>query len=303
MKRKMFSILAIAAIAMTSCKKDEPASSELRDATISGNVWADLDQTDSDVEGVEGMTVKVEVNTSSWDQQVDPSYTYDKRVYTAVTDANGDYTLTIPATEDGYNVTLEFEDVYTTRTSASGTQDVLVTRANIVKTIYAGAAISTKDEGTVTDATGAGSTGGEAWIKGNIYVVYDNTFWQAPAVPTGDQVLNSASGLGQQQMHWIYDGGAGPFGVTDETITAVDINLTDGTYTITIATESLSGNAVCVDYGILDFEGVRTQDNMAGTADSSVTGIYSMGGVYAEYDCINAGDIIINNVSLGFSPY
>lgn len=303
MKRKMFSILAIAAIAMTSCKKDEPVSSELRDATISGNVWADMDQTDNDVEGVEGMTVKVEVNTMSWDQQPDPAYTYDKRVYTAVTDANGDYTLTIPATEDGYNITIQFEDLYTTRTTASGSQDVKVTRGNITKNIYAGAAISTKDEATVTESTGTGSTGGEAWIKGNINVVYDNTFWQAPAVPTGDQVLNTASGLGQQQMHWIYNNGNGPFGVTNEAVTSVDIDLSNGTYTITIATEGLSGGAVCVDYGILDFEGTRTQDNSAGTADSTVTGIYSMGGIYAEYNCINAGDIIINNVSLGFTPY
>lgn len=299
----MFSILAIAAIAMTSCKKDEPVSSELRDAVINGNVWADMDQTDNDVEGVEGMTVKVEVNTSSWDQQPDPSYTYAKKVYTAVTDANGDYTLTIPATEDGYNVTLQFEDKYTIRTTASGNQDVKVTRGNITKFIYAGASLETKDEATVEEATGSGSAGGEAWIKGRIDVVYDNTFWQAPAIPTGDQVLDNASGLGQQAMNWIYDSANGPFGVNNEVVTAVNIDLATGTYEITIATEGLSGNSVCVDYGILDFEGTRTQDNSAGTADSTVTGVYSMGGIYSEFDCINAGDIIINNVSLGFTPY
>lgn len=299
MKRKMFSILAIAAIAMTSCKKDEPVSSELRDATINGNVWADMDQTDNDVEGVEGMTVKVEVNTMSWDQQPDPSYTYDKRVYTAVTDANGDYTLTIPATEDGYNITIQFEDLYTTRTTASGSQDVKVTRGNITKSIYAGAVISTKDEATVTESTGSGSTGGEAWIKGDINVVWDIS---TGAIPAGDQMLNTASGLGQQQMHWIYDGGNGPWGITNEAVTSVDIDLSTGTYTITIATEGLSGNAVCVDYGILDFEGGRIMDDMS-AQDSTQFGIYSMGGIYAEYDCINAGDIIINNVSLGFTPY
>lgn len=301
MKRKMFSILAIAAIAMTSCKKDEVVSTELRDATISGNVWADLDQTNSTPEGVVGMTVKVEVNTQSWDQQPDFSYTYDKRVYTAITDANGDYTLTIPATEDGYNVTLEFEDVYTTRTTSSGVQDVKVSRNNINKFIYAGAALNTKEEANVTESLG--SAGGQAWIKGNINVVYDNTFWQAPTVPTGDQMLTTASGLGQQQMNWIYDGANGPFGTTNTGVTSVNVDLATGTYTITIATEDLSGNNVCVDYGILDFEGTRTQDNGAGTADSTVTGIYSMGGIYSQYSCINAGDIIINHVTLGFTPY
>lgn len=299
MKRKMFSILAIAAIAMTSCKKDEPVSSELRDAVINGNVWADMDQTDNDVEGVEGMTVKVEVNTQSWDQQPDFSYTYAKKVYTAVTDANGDYTLTIPATEDGYNVTLQFEDKYTIRTTASGNQDVKVTRGNITKFIYAGASLETKDEATVVEATGSGSAGGEAWIKGDINVVWDIS---TGAIPTGDQMLNTASGLGQQAMNWIYDSANGPFGVNNEVVTAVNIDLATGTYEITIATEGLSGNSVCVDYGILDFEGGRILDDMSAN-DSTQYGVYSMGGIYSEFDCINAGDIIINNVSLGFTPY
>jgi hypothetical protein len=299
MKRKMFSILAIAAIAMTSCKKDEPVSSELRDATINGNVWADMDQTDNDVEGVEGMTVKVEVNTMSWDQQPDPSYTYDKRVYTAVTDANGDYTLTIPATEDGYNITIQFEDLYTTRTTASGSQDVKVTRGNITKSIYAGAVISTKDEATVALATGAGSESGEAWITGKIYVQYDISN-NANPLP-GDQLLNTASALGQQPVNWKYNGGVGPWGITNEAVTSVNIDLSTGTYTLSIATEGLSGNNVCVDFGILDFAGSQSATSPFTNNDTTYVGHYTDGGgVNANFDCISAGEIINYDIYLGF---
>ena len=39
MKKKIFSTMAIAAIVFTSCKKEEPATVELGEAVITGNVW------------------------------------------------------------------------------------------------------------------------------------------------------------------------------------------------------------------------------------------------------------------------
>jgi hypothetical protein len=217
-----------------------------------------------------------------------------------MTDASGNYTLTIPATEEGYNITLEFEDLYTTRTTATGAQNVKVTRNNINKFIYAGAMISTQDEATVTEATGAVATGDVATITGKIYVVYDNTSWQAPAIAQGDQLLNTASGLGSKNIVWIYDGANGPFGNTDNTTYSVAIDYSTGTYTITIPTEGLSGNDVCINYGILDFAGSQINDNMAGTADSNYVGHYTTGGVYSEYDCLYGGDIINQDIYLGF---
>lgn len=174
--------MAIAAIAMTSCKKDEVVSTELGEATIKGNIYADLDYTnDIDAAGlysqglinenVEGLNVSVEVNTYYWDQNPDNSYDYAMKTYTATTDAEGNYELTIPATDDAYQVAIRFGYIYTTRAefATDGTtvleENVRVGGNTIYKNIFAGAEVVTSDAASVNYVDGSADEYGSATVR------------------------------------------------------------------------------------------------------------------------------------------
>lgn len=305
MKRKIFSVMAIAAIALVSCKKDELNSTELGSATVNGNVWADLDLTNTEVEGVSGMQVSIEVNTQNWDQQPVTGYNYDVKVYSTTTNASGDYTLTVPATDDQYDVTIKFEDLYTTQTNQDGsTSNVLVTRGDITKTIWNGAIINTEDEATVNAANSSGNTYGTATIYGTIFMNYDVANWNG--APPANQKFNTISGQTQQDMVWAYDGGNGPNGVTDNTVYTASFDYATGDYVITIPTEGVNGANVLVDYGFLDFVGTRIENNMAFTADSTVNGVWTVanGSSYFNNVAVIDGDLFVNyDITFGFNPF
>ncbi|MBD3637689.1 MAG: hypothetical protein HUJ25_10070 [Crocinitomicaceae bacterium] len=304
MKRRILSVMAIAAVAFVSCNKDEDASTELGEATIKGNVWADLDQTDSDVEGVEGMQVTVVVNTADWDQQPVPGYNYDEKVYTATTLANGDYELIIPATDDGYNITIEFEDVYTTRTTPTGTQDVKVTRANINKFIYSGAVITTKDEASVTVVNSNNQAHGTATIHGTVWVDTDDTWWDGTDPGYVKFTGSTNPTLNQQNVVWRYEAGNAPYNSNDNTVYTAAISTADGSYTLTVPTESLTGNYIFIDWGVLDFIGDGKINNAAGTADTTSSGVYTGSGIqdFNGFGYID-GDIDVNmDIFLNFQP-
>ncbi|UKN01637.1 hypothetical protein K6119_18095 [Paracrocinitomix mangrovi] len=303
MKRKIFSALAIAAIAFTSCKKDDLDTTELGEATIEGNIWADLDQSAMGVEGVSGMQVKIEVNTQNWDQQPVGGYNYDKKVYTATTDANGDYSFTLPATDDGYNVTLEFEDLYTTRTLVDGTTEtVRVTRGNITKFIYSGAAITTVDEGTINQWNT--TTYGSATVKGTVYIQPDYAFWnlQDNPVPFTNAVA-STYGLPTVQILWKYDTNDEPYNITDQVVRYVDFDMNTGQYTLTIPTEAPDMNDVYINWGINDFEGNGLINNNAGTADSTVAGYYDNSQIWSNGDWLWDGYILNQDFTMYFNQY
>ena len=171
MKKKLFSIMAIAAIAMTSCKKEEVLdSNQLGEATINGNIYADLDQTNdvnaaglyvskSNPENVEGITVTVTINTGDWDQSPDASYAYPEKTYTATTDVNGDYTLVIPCTDEVTYPTVSFGTIYTTQSlyTTDGTEltdDIKVGGNSASLTIYSGANINVSHEASISAANG-----------------------------------------------------------------------------------------------------------------------------------------------------
>ena len=274
MKKKIFSALAIAAVAFTSCKEETPTSSELGEATINGSVWAELDLTNTTPEGIEGMQVTVIVDTEDWDQDPDPSYNYEERVYTTTVDANGMYTLTIPATETGYNVTLMFEDVITTRTLADGeTENVRVTENNRTEFIYAGASLNLDDQAAVSSlGSNESDTYGSATVYGTVWANKDIANWDAPAPGLQEWTFGSLD------LTWKYDAGDAPYSSSDEDTYNVTINA-DGTYSFTFPTEELGGNGVRLDWGVLDFVGDRTQNNAAGTADSTVAGVWGTNGI------------------------
>ncbi|MCH2235699.1 MAG: hypothetical protein MK078_15775 [Crocinitomicaceae bacterium] len=268
MKKNIFSILAIAAVAFTSCKDETPASSELGEATINGTVWADLDLTNTTTEGIEGMVVSAIIDTRNWSQDPDPFYNYEERVYSATVDANGAYSLTIPATEAGYNVTLRFSDVLTTRTLADGeTQNVRVTEGTANVFIYAGAVISVDDEASISVlGSNEADTYGSATIYGNVTGYTDAGF-----TPEGTEENITGGGY---NIVWRYYSGYAPYSSSDDMVYEVAVNA-DGSYSFTFPTEEVGGNDVYLDFGVLDFEGSQIQLNAAGDGDTTVNGIWT----------------------------
>lgn len=115
----------IAAAAMTGCIKREDSlatdqASNLSSGTISGTYWVKTDYvgdtlpngaTDFDLLGVspwEGLVVTATYNTNNLDPN---NVNGEQMVVTTTTDANGEYTLTIPATGNGTFVTVEVDGV------------------------------------------------------------------------------------------------------------------------------------------------------------------------------------------------
>ena len=302
MKRKVFSALAIIVIAMTACKKEELDTTELGSAEVKGNVWADLDLTNTTNEGAAGMQVTVEVNTSAWDQQPVAGYNYDKQVYTTTCGASGDYSLTIPATQEGYTITVTFEDLYTTRQLSSTTENVKVTMGDLTHFIYDGAVIESQDIGTVTSVNNTVNQYGTAVVYGTVYAMYDIANWNA--APPINQRLTTISGLGAQDIVWRYE--TTPYGTADVNVYTMAVDMTDGSYVLTIPTEATSGAAVDVDWGLFDFPGNRIQNNWNSTVDSTVAGIWSAGGIQGPYNGIAQadGDITVNqNITLTFTSF
>ncbi|MCH2235701.1 MAG: hypothetical protein MK078_15785 [Crocinitomicaceae bacterium] len=297
MKKKIFSAMAIAALAFTSCKEEVSTTSELGEATINGTIWADLDLTDTDVEGIEGMPVTITVNTRDWDPTPDFSYSYEQKVYSATVDANGAYSITVPATTQGYTVTLVYGDVYTTRTLADGeTQSVRVSKGNASYFIYEGAVLAIDDQASVSiTGEGEGDTFGSATIYGEVYAILDNGF-----TPEGWENLSSGN------VVWQYQDGWAPYSASDETVHTVAINA-DGSFVITMPTTQLGDGSTYFDLGMFDFAGTQTQLNAAGDGDTTVNGIWSAASAGIEYfnfNFIEDGDIYTGySIWLNFNEF
>lgn len=139
---------------------------------------------------------------------------------------------------------------------------------------------------------------GEAMITGLVNLVYDISIGASPAA---SQVLDFNSGQSAQNVSWAYNGSLGPFGTIDPQTYSIEVDLNTGTYVLTIPTEGFGGNVVLVDFGIYDFVGTRIEDNQAQTADSTVSGTYSMSGSFFSTPLF-AGDSIYQDFTLDFTP-
>jgi len=305
MKKRIFSIIAIAAVVMSSCKKEEINSTQLEDAIIKGNVYSDLDYSNDLVngsyvqgsvkEGVEGMIVSVEVNTYNWDQTPDNSYNYDKKTYTATTDANGDYTLTIPATDDGYNVSLSFAAVYKTRSiyttdGSALTEEVVVNSFSRNAFIYKGAALNLKDDRTFGTNTVTNNVYeyGTATIRGTVY-----GSWDVGVSPTNDAVGSPMIG---KTIKLKYTSAPQGMGVSTIYSATIDAN---GEYSIVVPTnESGNFNYIAIEIFTEDFIANQIFNN--GGVDGNRDAIYSgnNNSVTWFYD----GDIKIQNFFFSVSP-
>lgn len=122
MKRKIFAVLAVGAIALVSCKKEEPiAPADPGSAEVRGTLWANTDtQNDTDDLGnymqtyetaPAGITVTAVINSADLDENPDWSYDYKDIKVTAVTDANGNYVLTgLPCYNTAIDCQIRFND-------------------------------------------------------------------------------------------------------------------------------------------------------------------------------------------------
>jgi hypothetical protein len=111
MKRKIYTVLALAAILMSaSCAKEDPAkpidySAPEKQATIQGKLLINTNETlpieNQRYSAISGITIKATVSYSSL------SGNFSQRggfTTTTTTNSQGEFTLQVPATEDGVSV-------------------------------------------------------------------------------------------------------------------------------------------------------------------------------------------------------
>lgn len=306
--------MALAAIALVSCKKENVDDRTLGSATITGTIRADINQANDlnnagvyenyyTPDAVEGMVVKVEVNTQNWVEpgQVQGGYDYDRMTYTATTDVNGEFTLTIPATDDGYNVTLQFQDVNgVTRTifTTDGNTTTEVSRvywdnANPQQFIYSGANIEVVYDMDIEPTNTDAYEYGEAVVQGRMFGDYlqnsNYNGWAGAAEPMG-----TGSPLAGKTLYWGYDNGTEPYGVGGGVLYPFMLDA-DGRFTLNIPTEVASNmNSVDIFFGFADFIAPVT-DAGGATVDAEIT----MGGVYGWTMTMDAGDVVSQPLVIG----
>jgi len=321
MKKKLFSIVAIAAIAMTSCKKDETAP-ELGSATITGTIRADIDQTNDLNSGglyewnytpdaVEGMVVRVEVDYYDLDESPNGSFDYPKKTFTATTDASGFFSLDLPATEDGYTVTVEFDDVngvtrkmYTTDGSALN-EASMITKGNENVFIYDGANLDFVYDANISVTDASANEFGTATVKGRVLVSWDVTPDAAYDAFYGSPWTNlySSSPMNGVEWSWRYTNAPNGVGYGSDFAFTLDGS---GYFTIQVPTyASPNTSSVSISLGFDDFIADKVRQNAAMTADSLTPSVYSIGGpagisspALSDGDVINVGPFGINPTEL-----
>lgn len=297
--------MAVSAIALTSCKKEEATTTELGSATITGTIRADIDQT-NDVnnaglyienlmpENVEGMTVKVTVDTKNWVQASDQNgYAYDKKVYTATTNAEGVFTLTIPATEAGYYVDLEFEDVngvtrkMFTSDGSELTENSTISRNDASVYIYSGATLSKSYKADISALDNDAKQYGTATVYGSVYAyLNDNS-------DPGYKLLNSSSPFPGKEVVLTWD--YAPYNTGYETPLSFTVDA-DGNYKAVIPTETAGNGSVDFYLGMASFTGDYVWFSLVDfSTDSTWQATYELnnnGGLYDQYESVSDGQIL-----------
>ncbi len=128
MKKLVFYSVAtvMLAFAFTSCKKYEVSApldlSSLPTATIKGDMYAQLDKTNSSLEKApSGLTVTISIPLSDYN----PNNTSGgNHIVTTTTDANGKFSIEVPVVSSGVNATISFESFTSSVLEAIGQTDV-----------------------------------------------------------------------------------------------------------------------------------------------------------------------------------
>jgi hypothetical protein len=248
MKRKVLSVIAIAAVVMTSCKKAEPAN-YLGSATVTGKITADLDLS-NDINGAgayqagftpdskAGINVYAEVNTRFWDQKPDPNYTYLIKTYSTTTAADGSYSFTIPATEKPYSITIKVGEFTHNQVqyAADGNHGTVTKRYTVgdqTVSIFDGGTArrdmhmnaATVGTGSSTEVFGTFAVSGKLFYNNNTSDDTPNTTYNS--IPAG------------YKIQVVYTNNGNIPGGAPSLVKYIDV-AADGTYSGTLPTRSLS---------------------------------------------------------------
>ncbi len=140
MRRLIYKVALLSAlplvISLQSCKKDEETANKatvsMGSAVIKGRVTADLTLGNAQKEGVAGIKVTGRISTADLVTNVSGGVTYATRTYEAITDNDGNYTLTVDANTKTVAVTYDAPMVFNaTQTVENGTtRNTTFTRNN-----------------------------------------------------------------------------------------------------------------------------------------------------------------------------
>lgn len=174
-KIKFLSVLAMAStfVALTSCNKDEKQEPlEPGTATVSGKLTANLDETNFQVQSVpEGTGVTFIIDGMDLDRNPDPGYNYEDIIVRGTADADGNYSVSLPAVKNSITVDVVFDefeyDATILTTNDDGFQEAVVerrtfTRADATVSIVEGKVL-VKDYGY---STGIGAFVPSAMLRG-----------------------------------------------------------------------------------------------------------------------------------------
>jgi hypothetical protein len=280
---------------LTSCKKEEVLdSNQLGEATINGNLFAHIDETnDVDANGnyiqnltpenLEGVAVTVTINTMSWDQSPDVNYDYPEKTYSTVTDADGNYTLTIPCTDAGFvnqfgnavDVEVEFGTKIVTYKEYSPTGEDLSRQIEINQTsqyidLRAGMVVDTRHEATSWDPVSGSSTEfGSSTLRLVYQVDWDYT-------NAGLDTLTGSSLIGKTISLEYNSGPSELNGNIYTALVAVDANNpTLAIAEFTVPTYSAGNGSSYMNILTPDFQGVRVYNN--GSDDVTQNCIWNFG--------------------------
>ena len=111
MRKLLLYLAAIPVLTFTSCEEydvTEPLSiSSLRTVTVTGDVYAELDKTNSTLEKApQGLRVTVSVPVSSYSTNNNSG---EKYLTTATVDADGKFSINVPVVTNGVSATFSFE--------------------------------------------------------------------------------------------------------------------------------------------------------------------------------------------------
>lgn len=313
MRKKILTALAFATLAFVGCKKNTPDAVELSDVQISGIILAHLDYTnDTNANGTyvagsvadpaSGVRVYTSINYLNLDETPNGGTgDYKTVVISATTDANGAWTLTVPASNKPYTVTVKTEEFFRDQIQAdafgnnTGTELRRFTNADItVNDVAAGAGSVTTKSVIASDFAVNGTTNdpketGVVKISGTIRINTmdlpgdtavngaDSTVYEFPAgtvvtVRIGDNILGS-----NQYDYFTFTIG------------------TDGTYSIDVPTSpGVTGSVLSVDFYfpeiLTNFTNTRPSNPLV-NEDKVFT---IVGGSPDNLGSFNNGQIIIN---------
>ena len=106
-------LVAVLLVSLEGCKKkDEVLNPKpaMGTATIKGKVTGDINYNTAGDENLEGVTVIATVDREDEVVNPDNDYNYGTRVYSTVTDANGEYTLTIEVGDNRVDAYVRAQD-------------------------------------------------------------------------------------------------------------------------------------------------------------------------------------------------